>query len=332
MKSVRWVYRLSRNWGGRLRPGEGETSTPPLGADAVFRLAFEKTLRKSVMIKTSNKIALFFLILFIGHPEMISAEDLNHLPVSAPIDTNSAGRGGIIAVQSVLRIICIQNNSSGTGFLHKSGNLITAAHVVSGCSQPIILQPDGTQITGSVKAADDDVDLALIEPATKINAPALAISMKSDLQIGTQVTTWGYPGGYFGRAPMLSVGYLSGLDARKHNSGKIISQWVVNAAFNSGNSGGPLLQLETGEVIGVVSSKLAPISEQSMTILKALEAQQSGVMYQAKMPDGSTKNISEAQLVGNVLDELRRQIQLVIGYAVLTGDLIAFLQTNGVSP
>lgn len=221
---------------------------------AYRRLAFEKTKGQMVTIKTPRKMALFALILFIGNPEMISAEDFNHLPVSAPIDSDSAGRGGIVAVQSVLRIICTQSNSSGTGFLHKSGNLITAAHVVSGCSQPIILQPNGTQIVGSVKAQDDDLDLALIEPATKIDAPALAISMKSDLQIGTQVTTWGYPGGYFGRAPMLSVGYLSGLDARKHDSGKIVSQWVVNAAFNSGNSGGPLLQLESGEVIGVVSS------------------------------------------------------------------------------
>jgi Trypsin-like peptidase domain len=277
-------------------------------------------------------MALFFTFLFIGIPEMVSAEDLNHLPVSAPIDSDSAGRGGIVAVQSVLRIICILSNSSGTAFLHKSGNLVTAAHVVSGCSQPIILQPNGTQIVGTIKAKDDDLDLALIESATKIDAPALAISMKSDLQIGTQVTTWGYPGGYSGRLPLLSVGYLSGLDARKHDSGKIVSQWVVNAAFNSGNSGGPLLQLETGEVIGVVSSKLAPISEQSMAILKVLEAQQFGMMYPAKMPDGSTKQFSEAQLVSNILDELRRQIQLVIGYAVLTGDLKAFLQTNGVDP
>ncbi|MGB6325632.1 MAG: hypothetical protein WBG11_07620, partial [Methylocella sp.] len=84
---------------------------------AYRRLAFEKTKGQMVTIKTPRKMALFALILFIGNPEMISAEDFNHLPVSAPIDSDSAGRGGIVAVQSVLRIICTQSNSSGTGFL-----------------------------------------------------------------------------------------------------------------------------------------------------------------------------------------------------------------------
>lgn len=147
-----------------------------------------------------------------------------------------------------------------------------------------------------------------------------------------QVSTWGFPGGYRGVIPMLSVGYLSGMDGRMLASGKLIQQWVVNAAFNSGNSGGPLIQIETGEVIGVVSSKLAPVSEQTMSILKILEIQKFGMQYEAKDANGQPISFSEAQLVGTVLEELRRQVQLVIGYAVRVEDMRTFLKARGIDP
>jgi S1-C subfamily serine protease len=60
----------------------------------------------------------------------------------------------------------------------------------------------------------------------------------------------------------------------------------VNAAFNGGNSGGPLILIETGDVIGVVVSKLAPISQNTLQALKALQSNQSGITYTATAPDG----------------------------------------------
>jgi len=99
-----------------------------------------------------------------------------------------------------------------------------------------------------------------------------------------------------------------------------------------GNSGGPLIQIETGEVFGVVSSKLAPISPTAASILQALEKQQSGFQYTTTAPDGSKKSYSEGQVVGMVLNELRHQVQLVIGQAVLLEDLKAFLKANNIDP
>jgi hypothetical protein len=122
----------------------------------------------------------------------------------------------------------------------------------------------------------------------------------------------------------LSVGYLSGLQAIKTKSGGIVRQWIVNAAFNRANSGGPMLHIETGEVIGVVSSKLAPISNTAASALEALSKQGAGFMYPGTLPDGTKKDFSEGQVVGMVLDELRNQVQLVIGQAVLLEDLRNF--------
>jgi hypothetical protein len=260
------------------------------------------------------------------------ADDLNNVPVAAPIDTDSAGRGGDVATHAVVRLICVAQSSVGTGFLHKSGNLITADHVVRSCPAPEMILPDGTRASVSVMATDQDHDLALVKPGVTINAKPLLIAQTDDFKVGTQVSTWGYPAGYFGLSPMLSVGYLAGIDALQTSSGKIVKQWVVNAAFNGGNSGGPLLHIESGAVFGVVSSKLAPISPQAAQILALLEKQQSGFTYTGTKPDGTQVTFTEGQLIGMVLNELRRQVQLVIGKAVLREDIVAFLKANNVEP
>jgi S1-C subfamily serine protease len=139
-----------------------------------------------------------------------------------------------------------------------------------------MVMPNGSLSAVTIIAADQDHDLALVKPATTINAKPLEIAQTNDFKIGTQVSTWGFPGGYNGLFPMLSVGYLAGVDAYQISPGKIIRKWVVNAAFNGGNSGGPLIHIETGAVFGVVSSKLAPISQETAQILALLENQNSG--------------------------------------------------------
>jgi hypothetical protein len=160
----------------------------------------------------------------------------------------------------------------------------------------------------------------------------LPISTRKELAIGTQVSTWGFPGGYTGYAPILGVGYLSGVQAFKAKSGRVVTQWIVNAAFNRGNSGGPVLHIETGEVIGIVSSKIAPISKTAASALEVLSKQESGFGYEATAPDGRKKTFSEDQVIAMVLDELRKQVQLVIGQAVLLEDLRSFLKENKIDP
>jgi hypothetical protein len=285
---------------------------------------------------TCNKFfrsGVFVLLGFLSlEGRMSFAEELNAIPVSTPIDTDSAGRGGDVAVYAVIRLICVSENTMGTGFLHKSGNIITANHVVRDCTNLQMVLPNGTTAKASILAMDQDHDLALVKPSVKIAAKPLSIANANDYKIGTQVSTWGFPAGYFGLAPMLSVGFLAGKDAFQPRPGTIIEQWVVNAAFNSGNSGGPLIHIETGEVFGVVSSKLAPISKQATNILAVLENQKSGMQYNGTDTDGKSKSFSEGQLIGMVLNELRQQVQLVIGKAVLLGDLRAFLIANKIDP
>lgn len=273
-----------------------------------------------------------FILLTWGNNAMSQASIASTIPVAAPMNSDSAGQIGVVAVRSVVRVVCPQQNSAGTAFLHKSGRLLTAEHVVRGCSEPILILANAATIKATIVATDADSDLAILNPESPITASALTISKLSDFVIGAQVTTWGFPNGYANLIPMLSVGYLAGSQQLKTESGKFVLRYVVNAAFNAGNSGGPLVHVETGEVMGIVSSKLAPISETAMSALQSLQVQNSGFIYSATKPDGSTFQISEGQIVATVLDELRKQVQLVIGMATPNQDIRTFLTKNGIDP
>jgi S1-C subfamily serine protease len=296
-----------------------------------------KQLRASPARQRCFWILITFVILLtkdlLGALQVLS----DNIPLSAPVDTESAGKGGDVATSSVFRVICRKDNSieAGTGFFHKSGRVITAQHVADGCSQISVINPKGIEIKASVLASNTDLDLAILSTETPMTGKALEITNldNNKFLIGTQVSTWGFPGGYNGLNPILSVGYLSGLQAFKAKSGRIVRQWIVNAAFNRGNSGGPVLHIETGQVIGVVSSKIAPISKTAAQALELLSKQGSvGIMYPATRPDGTQIHFSEGQIVAMVLDELRKQVQLVIGQAALPEDLRNFLKEQKIDP
>ncbi|MGZ5484176.1 MAG: S1 family peptidase [Pyrinomonadaceae bacterium] len=256
------------------------------------------------------------------------------LPTSAQVTTDIAGQAANAVRLGVLRVVCLSTNSSGTGFLHKSGKIVTAAHVIKGCRlQDLhLLTSGGEQFPVSHAESDDALDLTLLDPARPVSGTALSIAPVAPPQIGMQVATWGYPGGYSGLEPLLSVGYLAGTQDFRMSSGQIVRRWVVNAAFNGGNSGGPVLSLENGTIIGVVSSKLSPLPKELQTILDVLKNQKFGMQYQGSRPDGTNFAYSEAQLVAEVLDYLRTQVQLVIGYSVSLDDIVLFLKSRNVDP
>ncbi len=262
----------------------------------------------------------------------LTAED--RMSVSAPMTTDLAGKSGIVVAQSVFRVLVPFKNKGGTAFLHKSGKVITAAHIVKDCSSADVFLIDSQGQRHSVDkiVSDNNYDLALLTVKTELKRPALPISNNDKFSVGAQLTTWGFPGGYNGLVPLLSVGYLSGSETVTSDSGKLINRWVVNAAFNSGNSGGPLINIEDGTVIGIVISKLAPIPLYIESALEALKNQESGFSYTKTLADGTTEKVSEGQIIADILDYLRSQTQLVVGYAVSLEDLKTFLKEKGIEP
>jgi S1-C subfamily serine protease len=290
----------------------------------------EDKMKSRGMFMVVSSIVLSFLTV-----TTVIAED--SLRTQAPMTTDLAGSGGMVAIPSVFRIVCPSKKKSGTGFLHKSGNIITAAHVVDGCtpSEIMIVGIKGLHIGANGKSngitkpvIDADLDLAFFAPMDKISTQALPISINDDHTIGAQVSTWGFPEGYNSLAPLLSSGYIAGIDQVQINKEKRIKRLVINAAFNSGNSGGPLLSIENGMVIGVVVSKVAPLPHEIESALAALKKDNGINSFERTNPDGTKERMSEAQVLEYVIQYLRSQTQLVIGHAVMTSDLKDFLKSN----
>jgi hypothetical protein len=112
------------------------------------------------------------------------------------------------------------------------------------------------------------------------------------------------------------------------HSGVIASTYVLagvdylqlDASVNSGNSGGPLLDLETGEVIGVVTRKATGLTKQFDQLIsnfdsniKVFEAVQ-GQVGLAGIDVFKVLTITQAQLRA-VATEIRRSANVGIGYA-----------------
>ncbi len=247
--------------------------------------------------------------------------------------TGLAGNAGGTACISVVKVHCLETNSMGTGFIHKSGRVITASHVVNTVdpSAIIVVLPSTQQVMVTEIVRDPRLDLALLTLNEDVRTKTLPIASEEHLTTGTMITTWGFPSGYNGDLPIVTVGFLSGRDITYTEYGGR-DCWIINAAVNLGNSGGPLIDIHTNSVIGVVISKIAPIPIQLENELNMLGSEEHGFIYEKELPDGSVIRVNEGKVVSEVLKHLRKQTQLVIGQAVLLGDLKRFLLEHKITP
>lgn len=253
------------------------------------------------------------------------------LPVSTRWLLDAVGLPDRLTVQSVYMIVCRETQMKGTGFLTQQGCVITNCHVVQENAINKIqgISSSGARLDFSNCVMDPNRDLAALTPAKAVDG-GLSIVEEPNIQIGTQVTTWGYPLGYNGPAPLLSVGYLSGFnDSPPYEQRKsVVKHLVVNGAFNPGNSGGPLFIAGGNEVVGVVVSKHAPITPFIRSAIQALAGNKSGVVFNASDGQGNNKSFVESQVVAEILQYFRQLTQVMIGEAVATSELIDFLKDN----
>ena len=257
---------------------------------------------------------------------------MSQVPASTKWTLDAAGDTGRSSVNSVYMIVCPATGSKGSGFLLDNGLIVTNEHVVRGCSnnQIVAVSAYGAEIRISQTWIDVNRDLAILRPVIALDG-GLEFADTSDLQVGESVTTWGYPLGYNGPAPLLSVGYLAGFTS--HDMGATQKKHlVVNGAFNRGNSGGALFRASDNKIIGIVVSKHAPISAYHQQAIEALAQNSSGVIFTSTNDNGDSKNFVESQIVAELLTHMRSLTQVMIGEAVAVEELISMLQEIDLSP
>ncbi len=151
----------------------------------------------------------------------------------------------------------VSSGSLGSGVLvSKNGVIITAAHVVNNADAIRVTFKDGQVLRAKVTALSRLADVALIECEGVIKNPKVAKMGDSDkTRIGDKVLIIGSP---MGLTHSLSIGYISRRDKQEDSRAGFtrMEYFQTDAAINTGNSGGPMFNIQ-GEVIGVVSSILS---------------------------------------------------------------------------
>ena len=141
----------------------------------------------------------------------------------------------------------------GSGVLISSdGKVLTAAHVVQTADVATVEFADGQEITAHVIGSDVQSDVALLQLKEIPRGVAPATIGDSDkVEVGDEIFVIGAP---YGISQTLSVGHLSGRHRLNRNDQTTSVEFLqTDASINTGNSGGPMFDME-GNVIGIVSS------------------------------------------------------------------------------
>lgn len=143
---------------------------------------------------------------------------------------------------------------AGTGFfVSKDGLIVTNKHVVSDDNaQYSVVTNDGKSYEAKVLSKDPVNDIAIIKIDIN-NAPFLEFSDSSKVELGQHVIAIGNSLGQYQNT--VTTGVISGIGRSITAGGageleQLDGVIQTDAAINSGNSGGPLLDL-SGHVIGI---------------------------------------------------------------------------------
>jgi serine protease Do len=142
----------------------------------------------------------------------------------------------------------------GSGVIISSdGYVITNDHVAGDASEVIITMTDGSRHPAKIIGTDHATDICLLKIEGK-NLPHVKLGNSDDILIGEWVIALGNPFGLFeiNDKPTVTVGVVSatGMNLNAVNGRFYINMIQTDAAINTGNSGGPLVDV-LGQLIGM---------------------------------------------------------------------------------
>jgi len=149
-----------------------------------------------------------------------------------------------------------QQEAAGTGFIiTNDGLILTNKHVASDVNATYtVVLSDGKTYDATIKSQDPFQDLAVMKIEAK-NLPVVELGDSDQLVVGQWVVAVGNALGRFDNT--VTVGVVSAknrkIDATDQNGGSaetLNGLLQTDAAINSGNSGGPLVNLK-GQVVGI---------------------------------------------------------------------------------
>jgi len=146
-------------------------------------------------------------------------------------------------------VALLSNNtgSSGSGVITSADGLIlSAAHVVQGAEELLVVFPDGKQVKGKVLGANYSKDIAMVQIIDPGKWPFVEMGASKGLEAGDWVIALGHSAGFDpNRTPPVRFGRVV-----SKGPGNFLT---TDCTLIGGDSGGPLFDLD-GKLVGIHSS------------------------------------------------------------------------------
>ncbi len=278
------------------------------GTGALLFISSNSSLQKALGIQNSG------INLTTTKTEKLQLEES-----SAIIDTVKKVSPAVVSITTTSNVSdffgqVYQQQAAGTGFIiTNDGLILTNKHVAESGSTLTVLMASGKSYSATVAAEDPTNDLAIL----KINAtglPVVDLGDSNSLQVGQWVVAIGNALGQLQNT--VTVGVISARerqltagDSSGGSTEQLNNLLQTDAAINSGNSGGPLVNL-AGQVVGI-NTAVASDAQSIGFAIPINQAQQAissyektgkiikpylGVSYVTVTPDiASSNNLSVSQ-------------------------------------
>ena len=152
-------------------------------------------------------------------------------------------------------------SSTGTGVvLSANGYLVTNYHVIRQALAINVTLTDERELRATLVGEDPVSDLAVLRVDAEDLTPA-QFGDSDGVRVGDSVVAIGDPLGVELRGTMTD-GIVSAISRDVQVDGRIMNLIQTNAALNSGNSGGPLIN-RFGQVIGINTMKIGTLADSS---------------------------------------------------------------------
>lgn len=244
--------------------------------------------------------------------------------------------------------VCLERDrqivGNGSAFLVRGG-LVTNSHVIRppGNFDAIVIRfedtgevirflPKDLYDATLVESLESDRDYAFInltEPEIE-HRHKFEFGDLSDVSVGEQVLFLGFP---FGMPHLTAhMGYISSVHEQQ---GKTIIQ--IDGSVNGGNSGGPLVSLESGNVVGIITRAITGIIEQEFNNLIATLQNNQRILAQSRatIQIGGVDPIqglrASQAAMEQIASNLKRSANVGIGYAFSTNHIRDQIQNLNVA-
>ena len=177
---------------------------------------------------------------------------------------------------------------SGSGIIiNTDGYVVTNQHVIDGAQEVEVVLNTGSTYKAEIVGQDSKTDVAVLKIEPKADEPltAAVLGDSTKLEVGELAVVIGNPMGleYSGS---VTAGIISALNRKMTIESTNYNLIQTDAAINSGNSGGALIN-KYGEVVGITSAKLSRTDIEGMCF--AIAISEAKPIIDSLMSDGYVK-------------------------------------------